>query len=348
MKLTTEAGVLAGLLLFAAMGEGLAQTTVTVTAQAETVPTDGDADDPAIWVAPGDGAGSRILGTDKEFGLRVHALDGQLLQEFPAGKLNNVDLRPFTGAGGVALVGATKREDDTLVFFTMSADGVLSPATPFAFPAIPAGQGDGADDIYGFAMQSDPATGRLFALANFKSGHVFQWEVTATGGQLALTFVRGLKVGSQPEGMVSDDAGGMIYVGEEDVGVWRFAGDPDGSTEAVAVDRVGAPCLPVDDVEGLGIHDAGGKRHLVVSAQGIDKAAIYRLNGLEVPVCVGLVGIGAGAIDGVSETDGLDVASAPLPGYPEGVLVMMDDQNAGYTTNFKLISWADVRGALGL
>ena len=248
----------------------------------------------------------------------------------------------------VALEGATKREDDTLVFFTMSAVGVLSPATPFAFPAIPAGQGDGADDIYGFAMQSDPATGRLFALANFKSGHVFQWEVTATGGQLALTFVRGLKVGSQPEGMVSDDAGGMIYVGEEDVGVWRFAGDPDGSTEAVAVDRVGAPCLPVDDVEGLGIHDAGGKRHLVVSAQGIDKAAIYRLDGLEVPVCVGLVGIGAGAIDGVSETDGLDVASAPLPGSPEGVLVMMDDQNAGYTTNFKLISWADVRGALGL
>jgi 3-phytase len=346
MKSKIDARLLAALL--AVLGSGtVAQTTVTVTAQAETASTDGDTDDPAIWVGPGDGAASRIIGTDKEFGLRVYALDGALLQEFPDGKLNNVDLRAFAGAGGVALVGATKREDDTLVFYTMSAEGVLSPATPFAFPGIPPGQGE-ADDIYGFAMQQDPATGRLFALANFKTGHVFQWEVTATDGQLALTFQRGLKVGTQPEGMVSDDAGGMIYVGEEDVGVWQFSGDPASGAAAVAVDTVGSPCLPIDDVEGLGIHEDGDKRYLVVSAQGIDKAAIYRLDPAALPVCVGLVGIGAGAVDGVSETDGLDVVSRPMPGYAEGLMVMMDDQNEGYTTNFKMISWADVRTALGL
>lgn len=347
MKLTIELRAFAlGLMLLPGLAG--AQTTVTVTAMAETQPTDGDADDPAIFVGPGDGAASRIIGTDKTYGLRVHDLSGALLQEFPAGKLNNVDLRPFDGLGGVALVGATKREDDTLVFYSMSADGVMTPATPYAFPGIPQGQGDGADDIYGFAMQRDPATGRLFALANFKTGHVFQWEVTARNGQLALTFQRRLKVGSQPEGMVSDDAGGMIYVGEEDVGLWRFSGDPGAGVSAVAIDKVGSPCLPIDDVEGLAVHDAGGKRHLVVSAQGIDKVAVYRLDGTDIPPCVGLVGIGAGAVDGVSETDGLDVVSATLPGYPEGLLVMMDDQNAGYTTNFKLISWADIRVALRL
>lgn len=326
----------------------LAQTEAVVTALAETDATTGDTDDPAIWVAPADGAASRIIGTDKTFGLRVYDLNGKTLQEFPSGKINNVDLRPFAGTGGVALVGASKREDDTMVFFTMSSAGVMTPATPHAFAAIPPGQGAGVDDIYGFAMQSDPATGRLFALANFKTGQIFQWEIFAQNDQLSLTFVRQLDVGSQPEGMVSDDQAGMIYVGEEDVGVWRFAGDPAASAEAFEVDRVGSACLPVDDVEGLAIHDGGTKRHLVVSVQGIDKAAIYRLSGAEKPVCAGLVGIGAGALDGVSETDGLEVTSQPLPGYPEGMLVMMDDQNEGYSTNFKMISWAAVRQGLGL
>jgi hypothetical protein len=30
------------------------------------------------------------------------------------------------------------------------------------------------------------------------------------------------------------------------------------------------------------------------------------------------------------------------------MLVMMDDQNEGYSTNFKMISWAEVRQGLGL
>ena len=334
--------------LLATTAPVLAQTSVTVQAKAETAPTDGDADDPAIWVGPGDGAASRIIGTDKDFGLRVYDLQGALLQEFPAGKLNNVDLRPYVGAGGVALVGVTKRNDDSLLFYTMSEQGVLSPANPPAFPAIPAGQGGGADDLYGFALQHDPKSGRLFALANFKTGHVFQWEITSADGRLSLTFVRALKVQSQPEGMVSDDAGGHIYVGEEDVGVWRFDADPAAPPTATAIDRVGSPCLPIDDVEGLGIHDDGTRSHLVVSAQGIDKAAIYRLDGAAMPVCAGLVSVTAGAIDGVSETDGLEVTAAALPGYPKGLLVMMDDQNAGYTTNFKLISWADIAAKLGL
>jgi len=57
--------------------------------------------------------------------------------------------------------------------------GVLSPATPFAFPGILPGQGD-ADAIWCFAMQRDLAKGRLYALTRFKTGDVFQWEKTAS------------------------------------------------------------------------------------------------------------------------------------------------------------------------
>jgi 3-phytase len=74
------------------------------------------------------------------------------------------------------------------------------------------------------------------------------------------------------------------------------------------------------------------------------------MNGEEVQPCVGLAEIASSStIDGVSETDGLDVVSTPLgPDYPEGMLVMMDDQNEDLQTNFKYISFADVKAALGL
>jgi 3-phytase len=66
-----------------------------------------------------------------------------------------------------------------------------------------------------------------------------------------------------------------------------------------------------------------------------------------VPSCIAPVEIAAGAIDRVTETDGLDATALHLgPNFPGGLLVMMDDQNAGFTTNFKLMSWADIEAAL--
>jgi 3-phytase len=311
-----------------------------VTAHAETEGTKGDADDPAIWADP---VRPLVIGTDKQKGLRVYDLNGALLQEVQDGALNNVDLRAFDGLGGVALVGATKRETDSLVFYSLGADGRLVATAPALFPATFPGvvvDGTLVDDVYGFAMGLD--TDGPLAIANFKTGQIYVWRVAVTGGQLALQPLRVHQVPSQPEGMVFDDVTGQLYVGEEDGGVWRFA--PDGAATLVA--RVGDPCLPRDDVEGMAIHN-GAPRHLVVSAQGIDRAAIYEItaDGL---VCKGLVGVAAGAIDGVTETDGLDVTSVTLPGYEAGLLVMMDDQNEGFTSNFKLMSWAEIAVGLGL
>lgn len=68
----------------------------------------------------------------------------------------------------------------------------------------------------------------------------------------------------------------------------------------------------------MAIHN-GTPRHLVVSAQGIVRAAIFEITA-EGLVCKGLVGVAAGAVDGVTETDGLDVTSVALPGYGAGLL----------------------------
>ena len=58
--------------------------------------------------------------------------------------------------------------------------------------------------------------------------------------------------------------------------------------------------------------------------------------------------------DGVQDTDGLDVVSAPLgPRYPMGLLVVQDGVNlapdgAEANQNFKLVSWQEVLVALHL
>lgn len=323
---------------------------VTVTARAETTGVTGDADDPAIWVNPADPLKSLVLGTDKDNGLHVYDLDGKDVAFFPDGSINNVDLREFRLNGEtVWLAAGTERDRDELVLYVIRADGSVSRATPHRFAGIPEA-GKKIAKIYGLAMSRDPATGRVWVLANFKTGHIAQYEVLdAGGGTVTLQQARILKVGSQPEGMVSDDRTGSLYVGEEDVAIWRFPAFPEGGDVAAQVAGIPSDCFPRDDIEGLAVYDGAAGRYLLASSQGIHRVGVLSLEDPEKPVCAGLVEIGAGTVDGVSETDGLDVVAAPLgPDYPEGMLVMMDDQNADFTTNFKFISFVDIKRALGL
>lgn len=323
---------------------------VMVTALVETAPIDGDADDPAIWVNPADPAASLVLGTDKTAGLFVFDMSGAEVAFFPDGELNNVDIRPFTLDGeDVWLASAAERGAEKLVFWVIRADGSVSRASPFAFDGVPVDLAEEVEDIYGSALMRDPASGRVWAFVNYKSGDILQWEVTEADGTLALTFARHLSTGTQPEGMVVDDRMGHLYVGEEDVAIWRFPALPDGGDAATRIDGIPSDCFPRDDIEGLSLFDGADARYLIASAQGIHRAAIYALDGEAIPVCLGLVGVVAGAIDGVTETDGLDVTAADLgPGFPAGMLVMMDDQNEMFSTNFKYISWADIASALSL
>jgi 3-phytase len=323
---------------------------VQVQATAETSSIVGDADDPAIWVNPADPAASLVLGTDKYNGLHVFDLKGAEVAFFNDGSVNNVDLRPFALQGRpVWLASATERDNEDIVFYVIEQDGKIDRATPHAFAAKPETK-EKLRNLYGHAMARDPATGRVWALSNFKTGHIVQYEVLEQQGQLRLELVRILKVASQPEGIVADDLGGHIYVGEEDKGIWRFPLLPENGDAATLVAGIPSDCFPKDDIEGLAIYDGSKGRYLVASAQGIHRAAIIPLRGEEVLPCAGLVEIAAGpATDGVSETDGLDVVATPLgPVYPEGMLVMMDDQNEDLQTNFKYISFAGVLKALEL
>lgn len=340
--------LLTALCILAAAPVAAEVPTIMVQARAESAPVEGDADDPAIWVNPTDPAQSLVLGTDKTRGLLVFDLNGTEIAFFEDGRLNNVDIRPFTLNGEeVWLASAAERSDEKLVFYVIHADGQIEHASPFAFDAVPADLAGDIKDVYGSALMRDPETGRVFAVVNYKSGDVIQWEVTSEGEALSMNFVRHLSVPSQPEGMVSDDRAGQLYVGEEDAAIWRFPAWPEGGSEGETIATVPSDCFPRDDIEGLSIYDSPDGHYLIASSQGIHRAAVFDLDQPGTP-CVGLVGVEAGeTVDGVTETDGLDVTSASLgDAYPQGMLVMMDDQNEMFTTGFKYISMADVLAGL--
>jgi 3-phytase len=345
--------LLAALLLSSAGLPVFAQElrTETVTAVLESAPVDRDPDDPAIWVNPADPAKSRVIGTDKDYGLVVFDLDGKIVQRLPDGRLNNVDIRRDVelDGGTVTLVVASRRDDNTIALYTVDKDGVLSHATPFTVPGSPV---EIRYDIYGIGLYRNPANGETSVIVNFKTGDVLQWVVGGTPKKLELTLVRQWTVPSQPEGVVADDALGLLYVGEEDGGVWRYQADPKAPAEGVQVDLVGSSCLPADDVEGLGIYASGEKSgYLVVSAQGMNRFVLYPrepdAEGRQ--KCLGAFHIGTGATDPVGETDGIEVVSSPVgEKFPRGLMVVQDDRNEGFTRNFKYISWADVEAALKL
>jgi 3-phytase len=108
----------------------------------------------------------------------------------------------------------------------------------------------------------------------------------------------------------------------------------------------------VVDVEGISIwRGQDGKGWIVASAQAADRYVVYDRQAPHAVMGVfTLVANREAGIDKVTHTDGLDVFSGALPGYPRGLLVVQDDgnPNSEQDQNFKLVDWSSIEAALGL
>jgi 3-phytase len=311
--------------------------------QTEPVARLGDAaDDPAIWVHPGDASQSRVLGTNKKQGLLAYDLQGRQQQLLEVGRINNVDLRQRVMLDGQQhdLALATRRDDNTLLLFGIDSSGRIS-----QLASIPTG----LDEVYGVCLYQPPQGG-LEAFVNDKDGRYLHFRITLAGGVFGAQRLRQLQLASQPEGCVVDDRNGRLFIGEEKRGIWVTSADAAHATPLQLVMPVGRQL--VADVEGLALYHGAARSYLLVSSQGnnsylvLEASPPYRYRGAF------RVGINAGAgIDGTSETDGLDVSSADFGGpYRHGMLVVQD----GYKRmpdgpqNFKYIAWQDIATALAL
>jgi 3-phytase len=320
--------------------------TAVVTAVAETEPVasaDDAADDPAIWRNPADPAASLIVATDKRAGLHLYDLKGRRLDFTPSPRLNNVDLRGGVTIGGApgVLVAASDRADAAQAKMALfRLDTATRRLVPLASVLV------GPGEAYGMCLWQRRRDHALFGFVVMKDGRIDQMAFDLSGAVPTATRVRSLKLATQAEGCVADDRTGRLYVSEEDVGLWGFDADP-------AAPGTPQPLAKVDnvrlfaDAEGMTLAPRGAKGgHLVVSSQGDNSYALYRLPDMRF---AGRFRIGDGAVDGTSETDGIDLVTGDFGAdYPGGLLVAQDGDNRPATQNFKLVAWGAVRRALRL
>jgi 3-phytase len=310
---------------------------VVAAVETEPVSTGGDsADDATLWVNPADPALSLVIGTNKKRGLAVYDLSGKEIQFMADGQMNNVDHRddfPLEGKK-VALVTASNRSNNSIAIYKINAD-TRRLENVAADPVKTL-------EAYGSCMYHNSKTGKFYYIVTSKLGLVEQYELFDTGKGVSAKRVRQIKVGGQVEGCVADDELGYLYVGEEDVGIWKYKAEPDADAKRTEVDRVRAGGSLVADVEGLTIaYESGGKGYLIASSQGNSTYAIYRREGDN--TYVKSFRIVAGNIDQVTETDGIEVTTANLgPQFPKGVFIAQDGTDDKGKQNFKLVPWQSI------
>jgi 3-phytase len=351
----------------------------------QTLPVDqrADADDPAIYVNATNAADSLVLTSVKNAGLRVYDLSGNLLQTVNPGgiRYNNIDLQYGFKLGNqsVDIAVASDRRNDQLAIFkinpnpttpgnylediTDSSLGTLFQAAPFAEP-----YSSSSRSAYGLALYRSPITNDYYVFANRReTGDVAQFKLIDKGnGKIGIERVREFTVPTigdrdpQTEGMVVDQETGFLYIGQENVGIWKFQAEPNGGTTGKLIDQVrdlGGNYL-TDDVEGLTIYyGKNGTGYLLASSQGDNTFVAYTREGNN--EYVGNFAVGnSGAIDSVQESDGADVINLPLgPNFPFGLFVTQDGSNEpakivsdegeeeNINSNFKLVPWENIANA---
>jgi len=316
--------------------------TVNPSIETQAVISSGDAaDDPAIWIHPTDKTLSRVIGTDKRSGVYVYDLAGDVVQYRADGRINNIDLRygfPFNGENIDIAIGSNRTNDTLIVYKIDPSSGTLSNIT------LDNGIDTVMSDVYGFCMYKSDVSEKMYAFINSLNGKVEQWEVFDDGAnKVTGQLVRSFTVGMIVEGCVADDVHAVFYIGEEDVGIWRYGAEPDAGAVRTMVDAVGATGHLIADVEGLAIyHDGDAAGYLIASSQGSNDYVIYDRMGTN--KYIGRFNILAGnGVDGVTDTDGIEVINVPLNAiFPTGIFIVQDVSNPGSRQNFKYVSWSAI------
>jgi myo-inositol-hexaphosphate 3-phosphohydrolase len=341
----------------------------------------GDADDPAIYVHPTDPAQSFFLGVLKDGGIAVYDLQGKQLQLLapPDIRYNNVDLQysfPLSNNLSIDFAAATDRRNDKMVFFKI--DPATRTITDITAPNLPRVFTEGDDDAleeqttaYGIALYRSPFyAGKYYVFVSKRSADtVVQLEINATtDGKLATREVRrftlpvpagGELEDAQIEGMVADQELGVLYIAQENVGIWKIGAEANSGTTATLLYEVYPEGgILQADAEGLTIYyGKDGAGYLLASSQGDNTFAVFDRQAPN--TYLGSFQIAPqGEVDGVQECDGADVINLPLgPDFPSGLFVTQDGLNdpevlreddgelENVSTSFKLTSWADIAGA---
>jgi 3-phytase len=350
---TATLGVLYGLAAWSAMLPAPAEIQPAV----KTDPVTDDADDPAIWLHPGDPARSLIIGTNKakapKGALVVFDIDGKTLQTVAGlDRPNNVDIEYGMSVRGqdIDIAVTTERLKGQLRVFKIVRDGsgiedVTSPGGTSVFAGR---EGEQAAPM-GVSLFRRPRDGVIFAIVSPKTGprqgYLGQYKLEDDGhGRVRASFVRyfGKFSGvAEIEAVAVDDALGYVYYADEGDGIHKYQADPDSAPAELAhFGRTGFR----GDREGIAIYEReDGTGYIVCTDQlsGVSEYHIYRREGEpgRPHDHSRLLKVVRGGAD---STDGLEITSRPLgPNFPAGLMVAMNSTGR----NFFLYRWESIAAA---
>jgi 3-phytase len=321
-----------------------------------TEPVGDDADDPAIWVNPEDGAKSLILGTNKTAApngaVVVYGMDGKKRQTIAGlDRPNNIDVEYGLTLGGKAvdIAVATERLQGQLRVFAIAADGsgitdVTSMGNTKVFTDR---KGDKAAPM-GIGIYKRPGDGAVFAIVAPKDGpregYLGQYRLEDDGaGKVKATFVRyfGRFSGAgEIEAVAVDDALGYVYYSDEGDGTHKYWADAEHTDAGKELAHFNRGAFR-GDREGIAIYTrADGTGYVICTDQIMGNSEYHIVKREGEPGRphdhTHVLKIVRGGAD---ETDGLDATSANLGGkFANGAMVAM---NSG-GRNFFVYRWDDV------
>jgi 3-phytase len=319
---------------------------LAVHATAQTTPTEADvrddaADDPAIWIHPTAIEKSIIIGTNKKLGLETYQLTGERIATYPEGRMNNVDVRysfPM-GSRNIDIAAASNRTTNTLDVWQIKESGEL-------IKLKTSGDKTSLQEVYGFCLGQINST--LFAFVSDKGGLIEQWSFAydSTCSCIKQSIVDTFKLQSQIEGLVVDEEEQTLFAAVEEAGIYAFdLGKPMANPQFINQSDEENTNIKYD-VEGLALYYLPqGEGYLIASSQGNNSYAIF--NRKEPHEYLGSFQVTAADIDGVSDTDGIDVTNQAFGSiYPSGLFICQDGSNTDsgekQSQNFKLVHWEDI------
>jgi 3-phytase len=307
-----------------------------------------DTDDPAIWINPKDHTQALIIGTDKggdsnDGGLYVFTLEGKKVDSVrPLMRPNNVDVAYglVLGNDTVDIAVCTERSRNSIRVFTMPG---LKPVDNGGIPVFET-EPDSLRDPMGIALYTDPTDKKIYAIVGRKTGpqdgtYLWQYLLEDDGsgnvkGVLKRRF--GFYSGKKEiEAIAVDNEQGYVYHSDEQYGIHKSYAHPDSSNIELAL--FGTTGF-TEDIEGISIYKKDSSTgYLIVSDQQANKFRIFPREGTaENPHLHPEI---TAVLLSTRESDGNDVTSQPLPGFPKGLFVAMSDDGT-----FQLYRWEDIAG----
>ncbi|MDN4165786.1 phytase [Cytophagales bacterium LB-30] len=309
-----------------------------------TEATPNDTDDPAIWIHPSDVSQSLIIGTDKDTngGLYVYNLNGEIDHSRSVKGLkrpNNVDVAYGLTLNGslVDIAVTTERESNKIRIYSLPDMKALTQDGIAVF------EGETQRDPMGIALYKAPDSS-IYAIVGRKEGpkeegYLWQYLLEDDGqGAVKATVVRKFGQWSgkkEIEAIAVDNQLGFVYCSDETVGVRKYYAHPDSSNIELAL--FGTTGFARDH-EGISIYQSTDSTgFILVSDQQANQFQIFSREGKgsnpHEHELIKVVRVST------NESDGSEVTSVPLPGFPKGLFVAMSDDKT-----FQLYRWEDIIG----